>query len=119
MPRRLPRLLAQELDRPRPGLARGLQVRAVAAALRAQEAVAGAFVDLRLVGLAELLHLGGGRLDGGVHPRVVTAVEPEHWRLALDELRHLRRGAVVDDRGVEPRLRGRVREALAAAPAEP
>src|SRR6266508_2576530 len=69
--------LAQEGDCPGPGFAGGLQVRAVALRLRAQETVARALVDVRLVSLAEPLHLRFGRRDGRVHASVVAAVEPE------------------------------------------
>jgi hypothetical protein len=66
--------------------------------------VARAFVEVRLVGLPELLHFGLGRRDGRVHPRVVAAIEPEDRRLDTRQIRLLGRSPVIDDRRVEIRL---------------
>src|SRR5215203_6303537 len=71
-----------------------------------------------LVGLAQLLHLGLGGADGGVDAGVVAAVVAQDGGLDLGEVGGFGRGAVVDDGGVQGRLRGRVGEAAAAAPAE-
>ena len=57
-----------------------LEVRSVPVLLRAKEAVARALVDVRLVGLAEPLHLRFRRRDGGGDARVVAAVEADDGR---------------------------------------
>src|SRR6266851_1349105 len=110
--------LAEKGDRPRPRLLRGLEVRAVAPGLGAQEPMAGAVVDVRLVRLAELLHLRFRGSDGRVHARVVAAVVSEHGSLDAGQICRLRRRAVVDDGGAEIGLVGRVGKAAASAPAE-
>ena len=74
-------VLPQKRDGERPRLLRGLQVRAVPAVLLPQEAVAGAFEHVRLVGLRQLLHVLHGGRDRRVDARVVSAVEAEHRRL--------------------------------------
>src|SRR3982751_1638222 len=93
-PRKLSRaplfqMLAQESHRARPGVLRRLEVGARAVVLGPQETVAGAVVDMGLVGLPELLHLGLGRADGGDHPRVVAAIEAQHGGLDAGEVRGL------------------------------
>src|SRR5215213_5231382 len=61
-----PEMLLQERDRLRPGLLRGLHVRAVGAFLAAKETVARALEDAVLVALPEPLHgRVGGRHRGG------------------------------------------------------
>src|SRR5436853_7585307 len=99
MPGPLFQMLAQESHRARPGVLRRLEVGARAVVLGAQETVAGAVVDMGLVGLPELLHLGLGRADGGDHPRVVAAVEAPHGGLDAGSVRGLGPGA-----GVAPQL---------------
>src|ERR1700737_5078355 len=74
---------------------------------------------MRLVPLSELLPLPLGGWDRRVDARVIAAVEAEDGRLDLGQLRGLRRSPVVDDGRVQLRLRGRIGEALSAAPAEP
>src|SRR5436305_14992426 len=69
------RVLFQKRDRGRPGLFGGLGI-GVALGLGALEAVAGAFVDVGVVGLVELGHVflggGNGRIDAGVVAAVVA-----------------------------------------------
>ena len=77
-----------------------------------------AFVDVGLVSLPELLHLRFGRRDRGIHARVVAAVEAQHRRLDLRQSRSVGRGSVIDDGGIQPRLRRRVRETFPSSPAE-
>src|SRR3954452_24078596 len=93
MPGPLFQMLAQEGHRARPGALRRLEVGTRAVVLGAQETVAGAVVDLGLVGLPQLLHLGLGRTDGGDLPRVVAAIEAQHRGLDAGEVRGFRRDA--------------------------
>src|SRR5688500_12056386 len=106
----LPQVLFQELDRRRPRLLRRPLVRSVAVGLLAQEPVTRAVVDVRGVTLARFVEDLPGLLDGRVDAGVVLAVEAEHRRLdflqpfdvrLLSALALARRGAVVDDGGVE------------------
>src|SRR5688572_13672892 len=83
-----------------PGAGGGFGV-GFAAGLLAEEAMAGAFVDVGGVGLAELFHLVLCGLDGGVDPGVVGAVEAKDGGLdVLEVVGAGGGGAVVDDGGV-------------------
>src|SRR5580693_6303077 len=59
--RELFRVLTEELDRCGPRLFRRLQIRAVAIALGAQEAVSRAVIEVIRIRFAEFLHFLGGR----------------------------------------------------------
>src|SRR6187431_1464757 len=76
-------MLREERDRQRPRLLGGLEVSAVAPGLIAEEAMARAFEGVRLIELAEFLHRGFGRGNGGSNPGVAPAVHPDHRRLDL------------------------------------
>src|SRR5262249_42240045 len=76
----------QERDCTRPGLLRCLQVGAIASFLIAQEAVPRSRINVRLVGLAELLHLRFRRRDRGVHALVVAALGSQDGRPDPDPL---------------------------------
>src|ERR1051325_10698281 len=88
-------VLLQEGNRGGPGFLGGFGVGFVLR-LSAQEAVAGAFVNVRVVSLVEFGHvfLGGG--NGGVHAGVVAAVVALHGGLDPLVVGGIgRRGAVV------------------------
>src|SRR5687768_9366359 len=85
----------------------------------AQEAVAGALVDHRLEGLAQLLHRRLGGRQGGVDALVVAAVEAVDGGLDLRQLvAGVLEGAVEDEGGREVGAMGGEAEALPAPPAE-
>ena len=120
--KRLFQPLLQERDRARPCLLHGLPVRPLALILVAEEAVAGALVDVRLVGLLELLHLGLRRRDRRRDARVVAAVEAHDRRAHRCQTRRVGRAFHVRTRprhSKRPRLRGGVRRSsVIRTPAE-
>src|SRR5436309_2588587 len=68
----LSQLPVEKADRERPCPARGLEVRAVALFLGAQESMAGAGEDVWIIALAQLLHYDPRRLDGRRDSRIVA-----------------------------------------------
>src|SRR5690606_5520232 len=73
-------VLAEPAHRQGPGPFARPSVRALAAVLLAEEAVAGAVERVGLERIAERLHGAVGRRYGRVDPGVVAAVKPEHRR---------------------------------------
>src|SRR5215208_3321665 len=80
--------------------------------------MSGAGVRLVAKRLARGFHLGGHYGKVGVDPLVSLAVDPQHGSPDPAEIRCIGCRAVRDDHRLEPRIVGRVSEALPAAPAE-
>src|SRR4051812_35936651 len=117
-------LLLDELFQFRPSGVPRLDVGPVRRRLRgrvlaaAHEAVAGAFVDYRVVGLAGRFHLLFRGLDGRGDTGVVAAVEAVDRRLDASERGVVRRRTVENERSLQVGAIGGVAETLTAAVAE-
>src|SRR5439155_15830471 len=87
--------------------------------LGAQEAVAGAFVDVRFVGLVQLGHVFLGRWDRGINAGVVAAIVALHGGFDSFVVGGVGRGrSVINDGSAETGLSSGIDEACPTAPAE-